>query len=439
MIVNMTNGEIDKLGTRIGNSSEVTNEDLDRLQEYRQTFQQPLSRVFSFVLSAARKLDRQCIVTYRIKRIDTIIEKLRRFKKNENGKMTLSRMWDIAGCRCILSAPGDEKIYQLRDIILNEFGDCCKVNDRIARPQASGYRSLHVYVKDKQTQKPIEIQIRNKSHHNWATLVEIVDLLYGSQNKEQGEKGQLGRFLYLFSKAKDLSSKEFSEMLTIERRMKVFEKMSRVLTGNYLNIRQQWMQQQQLGCYYVITANKKESEILSFPTFEKAESAYYEKYLANSDCNIVLTHIQNPEFEQISMAYSNYILAVHAFFDDYRSLLADRIVESLKSGNYHRFIKLFRIYNYDVKSHFENMSLEVDRIQTCSKNPRISRNQINKWIKEIKIRIMRWRDETIAFGSRLHRVSLDSRFKNWLVGTRIKRLAKAVSDGQSVLRNNKHR
>lgn len=199
------------------------------------------------------------------------------------------------------------------------------------------------------------------------------------------------------------------------------------------------MQQQQLGCYYVITANKRKSEILSYPTFEKAEIAYYEKYLANSDCNIVLTHIQNPDFEQISMAYSNYILAMHAFFDDYRSLLADRIVDSLREERYYQFIKLFRIYNYDVRSHFENMSLEVDRIKTCSKNPRISRNHINKWIKEIKVRIIRWRDETIAFGNRMHRVSLDSRFKNWLVGTRIERLAKAVSEGQNVLRNKNYR
>lgn len=430
----MTNGEIDRLGFRIGSSSEVKGNDLEQLQAYRQTFQQPLSRVFSFVLSSARKIDKQCIVTYRIKRIDTIIEKLRRFKENNNGKMTLSRMWDIAGCRCIISVPGVEKLYQLKDVIINEYGNSCKINDRIQKPQASGYRSLHIYVKDQETKKPIEIQIRNKAQHNWATLVEIVDLLYGSQNKEQGNKDPLGRFLYLFSKAESLSDTEFSEMLKMERRMKVFEKMSRVLTGNYLNIRQQWMQQQQLGSYYVITANKKQSEILSYPTFEKAEAAYYEKYLTNSDCNIVLTHIQNPEFEQISMAYSNYILAMHAFFDDYRSLLANRIVDNLRSGHYRLFIKLFRIYNYDVRSHFENMSLEVKRIDSCSRNPRISKNQINKWIKEINNRISLWRSETIAFGNKLGFVSSGSKFKKWLVGTRIKQLARAITEGQSVLR-----
>ncbi len=93
----MTKGEIDRLGQRIGKSAMVLPEDLNKLQEYRQTFQEPISRVFNYVLSAARKIDKQCIVTYRIKRIDTIIEKLRRFANNPNGSMLFSRMWDIAG------------------------------------------------------------------------------------------------------------------------------------------------------------------------------------------------------------------------------------------------------------------------------------------------------------------------------------------------------
>ena len=108
----MTKGDIDRLGEEIGASSQVSKENLAKLQEYRQTFQEPIAQVFGFVLKAARKIDKQCIVTFRIKRIDTIIEKLRRFKDNPNGKMKLSRMWDIAGCRCILNSSDNEKLYR---------------------------------------------------------------------------------------------------------------------------------------------------------------------------------------------------------------------------------------------------------------------------------------------------------------------------------------
>lgn len=426
----MTKGEIDRLGQEIGASSEVSQEDLNKLQEFRQTFQEPISNVFNFVLTAARKVDKQCIVTYRIKRIDTIVEKLRRFYENPNGKMNLSRMWDIAGCRCILNTTDEDKLYKLLKKIQKEYGSGCKVNDYVATPRESGYRSIHIYVKDKQTQKPIEIQIRNQEQHNWATLVEIVDLLYGTKNKERGAVSRLGRFLYLYSKAESLADEEFAEMLKIERKKKVFEKMSNVLTRNYLNIRRKWLKQKQKGSFFVITANKRGSDIVSFPTFKEAETAYYEKYLANSDSNIVLTHLRMPDFSQISMAYSNYVLAMHAFFDDYRVLVSQKIVQCVKDGYYYKFFRYFRIYTSNVKCHFKNLSLEIQSINACNSDPTISKNQIGKWVREINSRLSLWLRETSLFLRRIRIESKGNVLKRWLVQNRINQLAKAVKDGQ---------
>ena len=430
----MTKGEIDRLGQKIGASAEVSQEDLNKLQEFRQTFQEPISNVFTYVLGVARKVDKQCIVTYRIKRIDTIVEKLRRFHENPNGKMNLSRMWDIAGCRCILNSTDENKLYVLLKKIQKEYGRDCKVKDYVAEQKDSGYRSIHIYVKDHQTQKPIEIQIRNKAQHNWATLVEIVDLLFGTKNKERGAESQLGRFLYLYSKAEDLTKEEFSEMLKIERKVKVFERMSNVLTRNYLNIRRQWLKQKTKGSYFVITANKNGSEIISFPTFKEAETAYYEKYLANSDSNIVLTHLRMPDFNQISMAYSNYVLAMHAFFDDYRVLVSRKIIMCLKDGFYYKFFKYFKIYTSNVRCHFENLSLEIQSINDCNNDPTISRNQINKWVGEINTRLNLWVRETRVFLREIGRESWRNPLKRWLVKNRMKQLQKAIAEGQKPIK-----
>ena len=430
----MTKGEIDRLGQKIGASAEVSQEDLNKLQEFRQTFQEPISNVFNFVLGVARKVDKQCIVTYRIKRIDTIVEKLRRFHENPNGKMNLSRMWDIAGCRCILNSTDEDKLYVLLKKMQKEYGRDCKVNDYVAEQKDSGYRSIHIYVKDHQTQKPIEIQIRNKAQHNWATLVEIVDLLFSQKNKERGAESQLGRFLYLYSKAEDLTKEEFSEMLKIERKVKVFERMSNVLTRNYLNIRRQWLKQKTKGSYFVITANKNGSEIISFPTFKEAETAYYEKYLANSDSNIVLTHLRMPDFNQISMAYSNYVLAMHAFFDDYRVLVSRKIIMCLKDGFYYKFFKYFKIYTSNVRCHFENLSLEIQSINDCNNDPTISRNQINKWVGEINTRLNLWVRETRVFLREIGRESWRNPLKRWLVKNRMKQLQKAIAEGQKPIK-----
>ena len=287
------------------------------------------------------------------------------------------------------------------------------------------------YGNDHQTQKPIEIQIRNKTQHNWATLVEIVDLLYGTKNKERGAESQLGRFLYLYSKAENLTKDEFSEMIKIERKVKVFERMSNVLTRNYLNIRRQWLKQKTKGSYFVITANRKGSDIVSFPTFKEAETAYYEKYQANNDSNIVLTHLRMPDFNQISMAYSNYVLAMHAFFDDYRVLVSRKIIMCIKGGFYYKFVKYFKIYSSNVRCHFENLSLEIQSINDCNNDLSISRNQVNKWVGEINTRLNLWVRETRVFIGEIGRESWSNPLKRWLVKNRLKQLQKAVKDGQA--------
>jgi ppGpp synthetase/RelA/SpoT-type nucleotidyltranferase len=103
----MSNKKINKLGTRIAYASSVdlvSREDLDLLQEFRKTYKDPLATTFTRLLVLVRKVDKGAIVTYRIKRINTIIRKLQRFRSSSDGEMNLSRMWDIAGCRCILSS-----------------------------------------------------------------------------------------------------------------------------------------------------------------------------------------------------------------------------------------------------------------------------------------------------------------------------------------------
>lgn len=429
----MTKGDIDRLGQRIGASVEVEIVDLNMLQDYRQTFQDPISRVFNFVLTESRQIDKNCIVTYRIKRIDTIVEKLHRFHQNTQGPMQLSRMWDIAGCRCIFNSHDNGKLYKLLDVIRDEFGNDCKVKDYIKTPKSSGYRSIHIYVKDALTNKPVEIQIRNQEQHNWATLVEIVDLLYGTKNKEHGAINRLGRFLYLYSHASDLDEKGFAEMLKTERRMKIFERMSRMLTSNYLSVKRQWLKQNRKGSYFVITANKNGSEILSFPSFKEAESTYYEKYLSNSDSNIVLTHLKMPNFEQINMAYSNYVLAMHAFFDEYRNMVSKRIIHYVRDGAYIKVVRYFNYYNNNVKCHFQNLSLELKGINSCYSDLTITKNQIGKWVKEIKNRLQQWVKETDYFFRILGRETRGDLMMKMLLKSRIKHMIKAVSEGQKSL------
>jgi len=232
----MTNGEIDKLGERIKVNGKPSTEDLDLLQEFRKSYKDPLSRVFETLRSFAIKVDKEAIVTFRIKRIDTIIRKLYRFKDKPEGKMLLSRMWDIAGCRCIFNSDDETLIYRLKNAVVKKYGNF-KINDHVNNPKEDGYKSLHIYIQDKIQNKRVEIQIRTTKQHNWATLVEIIDLIYNTKIKEGSKNAELQRFLFLFSKKENLSKDEKNELIKIERKYRIFKLMSEVFSKNYISNR----------------------------------------------------------------------------------------------------------------------------------------------------------------------------------------------------------
>ena len=403
-MLEISNKKINKLGTRIAYARSVdlvSREDLDLLQEFRKTFKDPLATTFNRLLVLARKVDKGAIVTYRIKRINTIIRKLQRFKDSSDGEMNLSRMWDIAGCRCILSSNKVNDIYKLKSLIEKEFGPC-KINDHITPPKPDGYRSLHMYITDRVSGKKIEIQIRNLEQHHWATLVEIVDLINGTKIKEGQQEKKLREFLLLFSRKDSLSYDEKERVVRIEGEYRIFKKMSSVFSSNYLNVRKQWLSTKGSGNYYVIEADKKfKSEIESFRNFEDAEASYYNRYLANKDSNIVLTFIQNACFEQISTAYSNYILTVHSFFDDYRCFVEEMILDSVNKRGFWRLNRSLSLYCRNTLVYLKNLVSEKRELQRCIKSQGFSKSKSKEWMYTMNKEIEAWDTATKDFMTKL--------------------------------------
>ena len=110
-----TNGEYKRLGERIRvNPQNVSNDDLEMLQTLRLSYKELLSEVFSTLVKESKKIDKNSICTYRVKRIESIISKLQRVEK-----MQLNRMSDIAGCRCIMHS--DDKVYSLLSALKQFF------------------------------------------------------------------------------------------------------------------------------------------------------------------------------------------------------------------------------------------------------------------------------------------------------------------------------
>ena len=111
-----TNGDINRLGDKIRlEFPEIKDTTKEQIQEHRISFKDSTNTTFNSLCSLSKRVNKNAIITYRIKRIETIIGKLNREKKTKE-KQLFARMWDISGCRCIVD--NDREVYKLEKLMM---------------------------------------------------------------------------------------------------------------------------------------------------------------------------------------------------------------------------------------------------------------------------------------------------------------------------------
>lgn len=120
------------------------------------------------------------VVAQRLKRTPSIVGKLKRFPT-----MQLDRMQDIGGLRIIL--PKVDDVYRLYDEIIKSKALSHQLElppkDYIKEPKSDGYKSLHQVIRYQNENHPelqglrVEIQLRTKLQHSWATAVETLGVI----------------------------------------------------------------------------------------------------------------------------------------------------------------------------------------------------------------------------------------------------------------------
>ena len=341
-----SNKDYKKLGDRIrSNPQDIAEADLLMLQSLRMSYKEPLSIIFKSIEKTAHKVDEDCICTYRVKRIESIISKLLRFPE-----MQVNRAEDIAGCRCIMSST--EKVYELYNRLMRNkdklpFIIKGTIHDYIKEPKDSGYRSIHInaVLKDGDNRR-IEIQLRGLEHHNWATLVEITDLLFKTKLKEHGAKanGDLYEFHRLLSLPEEqLSKKDKYFIADTIIKYRYIETIGEVFARNYLDVRNHWnkLKLQRNHFFLISTGSDGIPDFMGFIYFEEAERAYFEKFVNNEENrNIVLTHLKETSFTKISVAYSNYFLTFNNTLIQILMYLSDAVTNAYKQHK----TALFNLY-----------------------------------------------------------------------------------------------
>lgn len=401
MADNYSNKDYKRLGDRIrSNPKEIAEDDLMMLQTLRVSYKEPLAVIFNAIEHAAHKVDKNCICTYRVKRIESIISKLLRFPE-----MQINRAEDIAGCRCIMSST--EKAYELYDRLMrnqNKLPFVIKgtIHDYIKEPKESGYRSIHInaVLRDGDNRR-IEIQIRGLEHHNWATLVETTDLLFQSKLKEHGKKSNADLFEFhrLLSLPPDSLTRENQYFIadTIIK-YNYIERIGEVFARNYLEVRKQWnkMKLQYSHFFLVSIGSDGIPDFMGFNYFEEAEKAYFDKFINNEENrNIVLTHLEQANFTKISIAYSNYFLTFNNTIVQVLLCLSEAVIGSYRQNKVSLFNKYYQCYLEIISFWIEQQILEVSSFSNdkIANNSRLLRTEwTNSISNAINVMVhMRWK------------------------------------------------
>ena len=156
------------------------------LDAWRKQHENPAKIFFKKLLEITNKYPNS-IATYRLKRKESILNKLNR----NNNHFKLGEIDDIVGCRVIVDSV--DEVYKIYNEIIglkqSGYIGIKTIKDYIKEPESSGYRSLHViinqlcsYEEESRTYR-IELQIRTRLQHYWSTAVEAMGEIDGVEYK----------------------------------------------------------------------------------------------------------------------------------------------------------------------------------------------------------------------------------------------------------------
>ena len=170
------------------------------LSEWRASHAYPLHAIYIFLRKKSTFIEKASLVVRRLKRTPSIITKLSRFPS-----MKLSRMQDIGGCRSIVS--NVKQVERLLEKIKKSrtSHEIHNVKNYIEEPKDTGYRGVHIVFKYNASKSDykgyfIEVQLRSKIQHAWATAVEIVDT-YTKQALKSNRGDEEWRKFFVYASA----------------------------------------------------------------------------------------------------------------------------------------------------------------------------------------------------------------------------------------------
>lgn len=162
----------------------------DVLTNWRASHGYPINTFQATLRDKLKSIDDKAIVAQRLKRTPSIVLKLKRFPG-----MKLARMQDIGGLRAVVASVARVRKLESSYRESRFHHELASSKDYLLEPKVDGYRGIHLVYKYANPIAPeydglsLELQIRTKMQHAWATAVETMGTFLGQALKSgQGEE-----------------------------------------------------------------------------------------------------------------------------------------------------------------------------------------------------------------------------------------------------------
>lgn len=311
-----------------------TDDDIALVDQWRSSHGYVLNTFQIFFKRRIEKFGHGVEFAQRLKRRNTVIDKLRRLKMDGTPLISdVTSMHDFAGCRLIFDNISDlvsfREFVSSPDTMSNvkhRLRHSPEKYDYIERPKPSGYRGIHdvfthiprPHRKNDDSSLPwhglqIEVQYRTRVQHAWATALEISDIIDGQRTKFEVHENSRVRFFALASEilARFHEGKRFSfvdktdaqlndELQKLEAELRLLQRLGalkefggfdKIRRHNILNI-------------FVDGDDNYHLEVLNFKNASQAISRSNELEADSNSLNAVYVSANNPN--QLRSAYRNY-------------------------------------------------------------------------------------------------------------------------------------
>lgn len=334
-------GRIDRAGKELITlpaDDPLWEETLAVINNWRSCHSYPLQVIKMTLKNRAKQIDSHALIAQRIKRLPSIAIKLK-----DNPPMKLSQMQDIGGCRAVMrNVSAVDKLIDVyeKSNIKNprDRPVWADRNDYIKEPKQDGYRSFHLIFKyqSKSADKAafngqrIEIQLRSRLQHAWATAVEIAQTFTGQALKSKVKSANEAwlRFFALMGSAIALREKrptvpgtpqDRNELVQELRALSGQEKIVGCLDGWGAGIKH--LESASIDAHaflLVLDPTKMELRVKSFKKDEllKAQEQYLiaEKDTRN-DPRVQVVLVSVDSIDALRKAYPNYYVDTGVFID----------------------------------------------------------------------------------------------------------------------------